>query len=276
MDYADGYLWLVGSHSTKRKRAKRKEKPQENIQRLQAIETDANRYLLARLPIVNGVPVKCDRSTGRSAARLRSCNKQSELIAALEKDEHIGPILKMGLPSKDNGFDIEAIAVRNNQLFLGLRGPVLRGMAIILEIELETHQPGLLQLKTLENKQLYRKHFIDLNGLGVRDMCFHGDDLIILAGPTMSIDGLMQIFCWKDATAHDANTLWMEDADGFSKLTDVVVQKKGENAEGIALFPVAVDQRDCLSLIVVYDSPSEARLVRDTALWADVLRISKS
>ena len=173
-------------------------------------------------------------------------------------------------------FDIEAIAVRNNQLFLGLRGPVLRGMAIILEIELEAHQPGLLQLKTLENKQLYRKHFIDLNGLGVRDMCFHGDDLIILAGPTMSIDGLTQIFCWKDATVHDENTLWIKDADGFSKLTDVVVQKEGENAEGIALFPASVEQSDCLSLMVVYDAPSEARLVRDTALWADVLRISKS
>ncbi|MNG03413.1 hypothetical protein D3C84_864920 [compost metagenome] len=35
----------------------------------------------------------------------------------------------------------------------------------------------------------YRKHFFALNGLGFRDLCTSGDDLLILAGPTMDLDG---------------------------------------------------------------------------------------
>ena len=53
----------------------------------------------------------------------------------------------------------------------------------------------MLTLKeTGENHQLYKKHFLDLNGMGIRELCLHGKDLIILAGPTMSLEGAMQIF----------------------------------------------------------------------------------
>ncbi|MEO0771257.1 MAG: DUF3616 domain-containing protein [Cyanobacteria bacterium J06649_4] len=287
MDYADGYLWLVGSHSTKRKRVKRKADPQKNIQRLQQVGTDANRYLLARLPIVEGVPVKRDGVSPteksltalRTAARLESHRGQSALMAALEEDEHIGPILKIGLPSKDNGFDIEALAARKDRLFLGLRGPVLRGMAIVIEIEVEDHKLGLLRLKKLENNQLYRKHFVDLNGLGVRDMCFQGDDLIILAGATMQLDSVMQVFRFKQAYDHSTDTLWTQSSDQLVKLFDLSVQPSRENAEGITLFPQAqtaeVGDDDSPALMVVYDSPLEARLVGDKAMLADVLKLSK-
>ena len=49
----------------------------------------------------------------------------------------------MRLPSKDNGLDIEGLAVLGNRVYLGLRGPVLRGRAIILELELEESEPGV-------------------------------------------------------------------------------------------------------------------------------------
>ena len=67
-----------------------------------------------------------------TAASLEKMNGHNQLIEALAEDEHLGPFLQMGLPSKDNGFDIEGLAVQGNQVFLGLRGPVLRGWAIIL------------------------------------------------------------------------------------------------------------------------------------------------
>lgn len=161
MDFADGYLWLVGSHSTRRKGVKGQD-AKKNIQRLSEVSTDANRYVLARIPLVEGVPVKQDKATGRSAACLEKGLGRSALTDALMDDEHIGPFLKMGLPSKDNGLDIEAIALKQDSIFLGLRGPVLRGIAIILEIELKEAKSGVLKLKKLANGNHYRKHFVEI------------------------------------------------------------------------------------------------------------------
>lgn len=70
MDFDAGYLWLVGSHSTRRKGVRGKN-VEKNIQRLLDIATDANRYVLARIPLVDGVPVKQDKATDRAAACLQ-------------------------------------------------------------------------------------------------------------------------------------------------------------------------------------------------------------
>lgn len=99
------------------------------------------------------------------------------------------------------------------RVFLGLRGLVLRGWAIIVEIEVEEHTPGILTLKEIGDEgKPYRKHFVDLNGLGIRDMCLHGQDMLLLAGPTMSLEGAMQVFRLRDALelAEDS----MTDLDG--------------------------------------------------------------
>jgi len=106
LDYADGYIWVVGSHSLKRNKTKGK-KPQKDIARLSEIERDPNRYLLARVPVLNGelVPT-CARSGSDeetlTAASLEKMNGHNQLIEALAEDEHLGPFLQMGLPSKDN------------------------------------------------------------------------------------------------------------------------------------------------------------------------------
>ena len=57
MDYENNYLWLTGSHSKKRKKTKRKN-PQKDLERLATIKAEPNRYLLARIPVVNGELLK--------------------------------------------------------------------------------------------------------------------------------------------------------------------------------------------------------------------------
>ncbi|NEP17143.1 MAG: DUF3616 domain-containing protein [Leptolyngbya sp. SIO4C1] len=274
MDYSDGYLWLVGSHSTKRNKAKGK-KPKKDIQRLSEIERDPNRYLLARIPIINGEPVQsCARSEAPedqlSAAALRKTQGHNTLMEALSEDEHLGPFLQINLPSKDNGFDIEGFAICGHQIFLGLRGPVLRGWAMILEIELEETEPGVLSLKDLGKGTLYRKHFVDLNGLGVRELCLHQGDLIILAGPTMDLEGAMQVFRLKDVLDHSKDTLWDQDSGMLSTLFDLPFTIGSDHAEGLALFP-------CLGyddgLLIVYDSPDPVRQPDDYSVFADVFRL---
>ncbi|NJO10285.1 MAG: DUF3616 domain-containing protein [Leptolyngbyaceae cyanobacterium SL_1_1] len=274
LDYADDYLWVIGSHSFKRNKTKGK-KAKKDIRRLAEIEKDPNRYLLARIPIINGEPVssfaRSDAPQNQlSAAMLQTTDESNALMNALSSDEHLRPFLEMKLPSKDNGLDIEGLAVCGSQIFLGLRGPVLRGWAIILEIELEEAEPGFLALKDLGKGTLYRKHFVDLNGLGVRELCLHKGDLIILAGPTMALEGAMQVFRLRDALDHSKDTLWDQDSGALEVLFDLPFTLGSDHAEGLALF-------SCLGhdngLLVVYDSPDPARLPDKKSLFADVFQL---
>ena len=64
-------------------------------------------------------------------------------MEALRQDPHLGPFLRTShgeadgkharapLASKENGFDIEGLAAFDRRLILGLRGPVLRGWAML-------------------------------------------------------------------------------------------------------------------------------------------------
>src|SRR5688572_1613923 len=51
MDVNDGHLWLTGSHSLKREKAKEDKSPTENLARMAEVEVDGNRFTLARLPL---------------------------------------------------------------------------------------------------------------------------------------------------------------------------------------------------------------------------------
>ncbi|MEO1592546.1 MAG: DUF3616 domain-containing protein [Cyanobacteria bacterium J06632_22] len=276
LHYADDYLWVVGSHSLKRGNTKGK-KPVKDIARLAKIKRDDNRYLLARLPVCNGeiLPARTDDTAPDggtrllTAARLQSVERHNQLIEALMTDDHLGPFLQMGLPSKDNGFDIEGIAVSGSQIFLGLRGPVLRGWAIVLEIEVDNPNPGLLTLKELEAGRCYRKHFLNLNGQGIRELCLHRGDLIILAGPTMAISGRMQVFRLRSVLDHSQDTLWHQHADELELLFDLPLTLGADNAEGMTLVPCLEDEA---ALMVAYDAPHENRLA-DAAILVDIFRL---
>lgn len=275
LDYSDGYIWVVGSHSLKRNKTKGK-KPQKDIERLAEIERDPNRSILARLPVLNGeiVPTYArsngDEEGALTAASLKKVDGHNLLMETLAEDEHLGPFLRMRLPSKDNGFDIEGIAVNGNQIFLGLRGPVLRGWAIILEIEVEESEPGTLALKDLGDGELYRKHFLDLNGQGIRELCLHEGDLLVLAGPTMDLEGAMQMFRFEDVLDHNNDTLWSQESGKLKVLFDLPFTIGSDHAEGLALMPcMGYDD----GLMIVYDSPDKIRRPDKKAVFADIFRL---
>ena len=96
---------------------------------LAKVALDGNRRLLACLPIepdAEGEPCLVRQAQdGRRALRLKGDAQANLLTRALADDPHFGPYL--AIPGKDNGFDIEGLAVDGRQLLLGLRGPVLRG-----------------------------------------------------------------------------------------------------------------------------------------------------
>jgi hypothetical protein len=268
LDYDGQYLWLVGSHSWKRKRPKDNKETSENITRLATLVNEQNRYILARIPLVNG-ELHGEFSLSNqtlTAAKLKLTKTGNILTQALAEDPHLGIFVNSNVPGKDNGFDIEGIAVRDNHIFLGLRGPVIRGWAIILEIELEDLSPNILGLQEIgKEKVLYKKHFVYLNGLGIRDLTFDGKDLLILAGATMDLNAGVRVFRLPNATSLPDNVLHKPEV--------AIALPHGEGndkPEGINLFHAVAQQP---SLLVVYDSPAPERLQGESDVLADVFEL---
>jgi hypothetical protein len=263
-------LWLVGSHTWTR--GKPKDDP---IADLAKVKPNPNRGVLACLPLLpagDGIwslPEAGGASCppGAGIARLRIGKKRSTLEKALKKDRHLEPFI--GLPAKENGFDIEGIAVHGRRIFLGLRGPVLRGIALVLEIEVEDGEPGELVLKPIgPDGCRYRKHFLALGGNGVRDLYRDGADLLILAGPTGDIDGRCAIWRWRDALAV-AEDSFTEGGPRLERLLRIPVGNDDDHPEGFAL----LDEHGRRELLVVYDSPAKARCEGKGAVHADVFEL---
>ena len=262
-----GFLWAVGSHSLRRKQIKDKHDGAKALDRLATVEGQANRQVLLRLPLedVDGLPqpVRALEMDGVVQRAASFGSRGKDLRDLLDDDEHLAPFLPV--PGKDNGLDVEGIAVRDSRVLLGLRGPVLRGWAFVLEVRpyVDEDEPDRLRLHELDGGRRYRKHVLDLAGLGVRDLCPQGDDLLVLAGPTMDLDGPVHVFRWHGAMQVDAPTVVRGDA--LTREVDLPYGEGCDHAEGIGLL-------DDGRLLVVYDSPSADRL-QDGAVLADVVRL---
>ena len=275
--YADGYLWLVGSHSLIRRKPTLDDGPKKAQQQLQQVNRRGNRYLLARIPVeeTNGIPMLVKKvtedGTKRRAAQLHGDDCGNDLTEALRRDDHLGSYLS--IPGKDNGFDIEGLAMVGKRIFLGLRGPVVRGWAVILEIAVKEHSrhASLLQLRSIGPQgRLYRKHFLHLEGLGIRDLCAQGSDLLILAGPTMSLEGPVRVFRWKGGA--DPNGESMVPREKLDHLLDVPHGQDTGHAEGMTL--LSLDGGPANLLLVVYDSVSKSRQPGKHTVTADVFPLS--
>jgi Protein of unknown function (DUF3616) len=156
-----------------------------------------------------------------------------------------------------------------------LRGPVLRGWAVILEVELEedNDQRSTLRLKAIgPNARLYRKPFLHLGGLGIRDLCAQGSDLLILAGPTMDLDGPVTIFRWPGGTEPEGEHV--VPASELERVLDVPYGQGVDHAEGMTLF--SPDGGKARSLLVVYDSASQSRQLGESTLAADVFLLPRT
>lgn len=273
LDYADGYLWIVGSHSSKRKKVDiEPDKFKVTKKELKKIQRDENRYLLARIPVNEAGEL--DR-TSPQAAWLKREGSSNSLTKALATDEYLdlGQIIDSDdrdslpgkefyfyLPSKENGLDIEGLAVRGNKITIGLRGPVLRGIAILLEIEVESGLPHELRLKNIGNDgRQYKRHFLDLKGLGVRELCLekNGKSLLILAGPTMDLDGTHSLFRLDRPFEIEDNSLSSQKNGQLEYLGDIPHGEKKDRAEGLTF------NEGGKSILVIYDSPAKDRLISD-------------
>ncbi|MCZ2814099.1 MULTISPECIES: DUF3616 domain-containing protein [unclassified Modestobacter] len=265
------FLWAVGSHSLRRKRIKAKHDGDKALRRLAQVTGQANRQVLVRIPVtdVDGLPTPVQETTVAGGTQRAAVFGASgpDLRDLLADDEHLAPFL--AIPGKDNGLDVEGIAVAGERVYLGLRGPVLRGWAMVLELRpaVDPDDPGRLVLEPFEDGRRYRKHVLDLAGLGVRDLCPHGADLLVLAGPTMDLDGPVHVFRWHGAL--DTDTPQVVRGDLLTRDLDLPFGIGVDHAEGIGLLD---DDPAGPQLLVVYDSPAPERL-HEHGVTADVVRL---
>ncbi|WP_210462901.1 DUF3616 domain-containing protein [Rufibacter roseolus] len=275
-----GYLWLVGSHSLKRKKPRKEDSIEKQIKRLAKVSSDPNRYLLARIPLVQDpetgeytLAKKCtdpeDPSKKLRAAQLVGTKTGNQLMDAFQNDIHLKDFLP--IPGKDNGFDIEGLAVHEDRIFVGLRGPVLRGWSMVVELQLKDgEEKGTLQLKANADGSLYKKHFLHMVGKGVRELRVKDNDLYILAGPTMDLDGTIAVYRWPNAMVQSLEGEQMVHRKELDHLFDVPHGSGShsglDKAEGLGIF-------DEEHLLVVFDSPRDERKTDKNAVTADVYRI---
>jgi hypothetical protein len=257
-------LWLVGSHSYRRAKVKGEMSDDQAFTALSITGRQANRYLLGYLQFDADLKdVTAEPSKGFA---LRFDEESSELIDAMRENATYAPFLD--LPSKDNGFDIEGLAVANGRVFVGLRGPVLRGWATILQLTADVSGDNTLTLPRGANgKPELVRHILDLGGLGIRDLCAWNENLLILSGPTMDLDGPMRVFLWRNAFVHDGGR--RIDGNHLERLFDIPHGERHDHAKGITVVSgPGADKR----LLVVYDSPGKGRIHDGACYDADLFR----
>jgi hypothetical protein len=271
LDVEDDTLWLLGSHSSVRKRVRDEYDPDQARKALATVEASQRRRVLARLSTKALLYPDGNRGNEHQRPAVFGLGRGSGgVLGLLADDPHLESFIRSSagttsrpIPGKDNGIDCEGLAVTGNRVFIGLRGPVLRGWAVI--VELDVGDGSDIEPQPIGPEGHYRKHFLDLRGLGIRDLCRHGDDLLVLAGPTMELDGRTALFRWRQALTSEGEAVLHK--DDLKCELNVPFGKGEDRAEGITLL------EDGGSVLVVYDTPAGKRKTENHGVLADVFRL---
>lgn len=181
-DQDNGCLYVIGSHSQKRKtvriEGKRGLTAAKNRVRLMDTEiepeTDRNRIFQVRLK----------PKTGKVKGDIKQFDHLKELFT---EDDYLKRFVD--IPSKENGIDIEGVAFQKESLFLGFRGPILRGNYVpVLVIDCD-------QLDA-KGKPDYELRFVQLDGGAIRDMTAVDGGFLIIGGPMGDAPGPYGIYFW--------------------------------------------------------------------------------
>ena len=178
VDLESNVLWLVGSHSLKRGKAEAGVVTAKNLKELSEVKSDANRCFLGcvRLRDEGGkLQLSADgpKPGDERAAQLVGDETTNELLDDIRGDELFKRFCTAGaaIPGKDNGVDIEGLACApGGRVLVGMRGPVLRGIAIVLElapmrVESPATKADRMRLTAIgAGGRKYRRHFLDLGG----------------------------------------------------------------------------------------------------------------
>ena len=290
VDLESNVLWLVGSHSLKRGKAEAGVVTPKNLKELSEVKSDANRCFLGcvRLRDEGGkLQLSADgpKPSDERAAQFVGDETTNELLDEIRGDELFKRFCMAGaaIPGKDNGVDIEGLACApGGRVLVGMRGPVLRGIATVLElapmrVESPAAKADRMRLAAIgAGGRKYRRHFLDLGGHGIRDLCWDDGDLLVLAGPTAGLDAPPVIFRWK--AAKEALGKASSDEEQFFWRAEGALVVEPLGADWQQEEP-GVDHAETITLIsnkklaIGYDSPGTTRLRGPATVDVDILEL---
>ena len=217
----DNTLFVIGSHSLKRKKVDPERTYKKNRERIETVEPEDKRNRIIKLTL--------DSETGKLNGNIESINIKGTIL----QDK----VLKIftQIPSKENGIDIEGIAVDGNQLYLGFRGPVLRLNYVPVVVT------------KFDKPSDYEIHYVNLEGNGIRDLTKVKDGFLIVAGPVGDGFGPYQLYFWDGSDGIPGKD---KPKEAQITLLGEIPSPKGAKAEGIT---VMEETNSVYKVIIVYD-----------------------
>ena len=189
--YADDFFYVVGSQGRARH------------------ETDAdkeatNQAKAAATRKVFRIALSADLATGELTGA-PTIAESDALATMLQSDPALAPFVD--LPLSKNGLTVEGIAVRGDDLYAGLRGPVLAdGSAVIAKVPLAALFEGKAGAVTLYRLNLGKDSLGDARG--IRDLTADQGGFLLIAGPENDPpkkhkieDGDYAVYSWNEVQA---------------------------------------------------------------------------
>jgi hypothetical protein len=216
-------LYVVGSHSLTRKRVDSERDYETNRKRLAKISPEDDRSDRDKL---FQLTIQPDGSLGGK--------QKINLRNLLREDAILSPFCD--IPSKENGLDIEGIAIQKHRLFVGFRGPVLRGNFVPVMVF------------KFDKPDDYELRFIDLDGRGIRDITAAREGFLVIGGPVGDGDSSYRLYFWngEDSIPGAGSPL------GKVVSLGEIPAPHGAKAEGVTLLD---ETEQSWRVLVVYDGP---------------------
>lgn len=246
---ADGQtFYAIGSYSAKRKTVKSDKSQKKNRERLATVEAEPSRHHLFRFRAErNGDEIEVSDLESINLTELMRkdpylCRFAGAFCPGEDGDHEGGPESRALIPSKENGVDIEGLAVRGNTLYVGFRGPVLRG-GYTPVLVFDTGEG------TLKVPEEYEIRFTTLAGRGIRSLAATEEGFLLIGGPVGDSDLSYRLYEWdgKDCIPGD-------DLPGPPcqiRNLGTVPAWAGSKAEGLA---VLEEEEEAYELLIGYDS----------------------
>ena len=224
--YADGFFYVIGSHGHPRDKEKKLD-PDRDAAKIGARIAAASQLIRVRVSPATGAASK--------PAEVNSTSKLRELIIA---QPELKPCVDKRLEA--NGVTIEGVAILNNRLFAGFRGPVVNGdRATVLSASLPSLFANESPRATL--------HLLPLGkGRGVRDLAAYRGGLLVLAGPVSDAGGGRYAIFW-----------WAADRESPKLLGELTrYTEDGEELKPEALVPLD-ETSSGLRVLILFDGAKE-------------------
>jgi hypothetical protein len=221
----DNYIYVIGSHSSKRKTVEPDKSYKKNRKTFndKRIDDETNRDWLYRLKVNAQM-----QATEKKKITLRGIIQNHKVLKTFSR-----------IPSKENGIDIEGIAVVNEWIYIGFRGPVFR----------DNYVP-VLKLKFDDPENTASLLWVNFAGGGIRDMAKVDDGFLIISGPVGDGAGAYAVHHWDGRDMIPGKKRAQAEIGKMIKLGEIDPPEGGK-AEGI----LVMDESDngSYKFMVIFD-----------------------